>query len=470
MAIDPIHVVLFPFMSKGHTIPILSLSRLLLLRHDSSVTIFTTTANRPLIAASLSDTAASIIALPFPDNIPGLPSGVESTDQLPSISLFSTFAAATNLIKPHFEKALQSLPKVTFIVSDGFLPWTLQSASKFGIPRLVFYGMSNHAMSLCHDVIANRLLLETESDDEPFSVTNFPWIKLTKNDFEPVMSDRNQQKTPESDFLTEQFLATSRSYGLIVNSFYNLEPLYLDHWNRNCAPKAWCVGPLCLAEPPRVELEPHRKPPWVRWLDQKRAQGCSVLYIAFGSQAEISPEQFSEIKIGLEKSKVNFLWVVRRNQSELGVGDGFEERVKERGMVVREWVNQREILEHESVQGFLSHCGWNSVLESICAKVPILGWPMMAEQHLNARMVVEEMKVGLRVETWNGSVRGFVKWEGLKKMVEELMVGEMGKEVRRKVKEVGGAAVKAVEEGGSSWRTLNQLIDEVKTSSLPCRA
>ncbi|KAL2544802.1 UDP-glycosyltransferase 90A1 [Forsythia ovata] len=95
-------------------------------------------------------------------------------------------------------------------------------------------------------------------------------------------------------------------------------------------------------------------------------------------------------------------------------------------MLVKEWVDQREILEHSSVQGFLSHCGWNSVMESICANVPILAWPMMAEQPLNAKMVVEEIGIGLRVETSDGSMNGFVKWE---KLVKELMEGEMGKEL-----------------------------------------
>ena len=99
------------------------------------------------------------------------------------------------------------------------------------------------------------------------------------------------------------------------------------------------------------------------------------------------------------------------------------------------WVDQTEILNHESVEGFLSHCGRNSAMEAICAGVPILAWPMMAEQLLNARMVVEEIKIGLRVETVDGSVRGFVKAEGLEKMVKKLMEGEEGEVVRKKVKE-----------------------------------
>jgi hypothetical protein len=86
---------------------------------------------------------------------------------------------------------------------------------------------------------------------------------------------------------------------------------------------------------------------------------------------------------------------------------------------------------------------------------------MLAEQPLNARMVAEEIKVGVRVETVDGSVRGFVKWEGLEKMVKELMEGEMGKEVRKKVKEFAVMAKKAVDDGGSSSRTMDLLIDEL---------
>lgn len=98
------------------------------------------------------------------------------------------------------------------------------------------------------------------------------------------------------------------------------------------------------------------------------------------------------------------------------------------------------------------------MIESLYAKVTMLAWPMMADQHLNARMVVEEIKIGVRVETCDGSVRGFVKWEGLKNPAKELMEGEKGKEARKKVKGIGEAAINAVKEGGSSWQTLNDLI------------
>ncbi|KAH0731260.1 hypothetical protein KY289_002448 [Solanum tuberosum] len=145
--------------------------------------------------------------------------------------------------------------------------------------------------------------------------------------------------------------------------------------------------------------------------------------------ADISAEQIQEIAKGLELSNTCFLWVTRQNVIEHLAG--LEDRVKNRALIVKEWVDQNEVLNHKSNKGFLSHCGWNSILESICTKVPILALPFMAEQHLNARMVTEEIGVGLRIILRNGSVRGFVEAEEVEKMVRELMEGENGEMVRK---------------------------------------
>ncbi|MED6134892.1 hypothetical protein PIB30_041143 [Stylosanthes scabra] len=201
------------------------------------------------------------------------------------------------------------------------------------------------------------------------------------------------------------------------------------------------------------------KPRWIRWLDEKLEHKASVLYVSFGSQPDVSHEQLEEIAFGLEESSVSFLWVITKENWDLP--EGFEERVKSKGIVVREWVDQKEILMHESVRGFLNHCGWNSVLESVCAGVPILVWPLAADHHLAAKLVVEEIRVGLRVETSDGSVRGFVRREGLKKTVMELMEGEKGKEAMKKVSELACMAKKAVEESGSSWSNLESLLQEM---------
>ncbi|XP_009600824.1 UDP-glycosyltransferase 90A1-like [Nicotiana tomentosiformis] len=453
------HFVIFPFMSHGHTIPLLHLATLL--RHRFvAVTIFTTPANAPSIRDFLQDETISIIELPFPKDVDGIPPGVENTEKLPSMSSFYQFARAAKLMQPLFEQALLGLQPATCIISDAFLGWTQQSAEKFGIPRYFFFGMSIFATTLYQILGIERPQARAISPDEPFVFSTFPWLKLTRNDFEPPFGDL-EPKGPAVDFMLEQGSSLANSRGMITNSFYELEPRFADYWNQHLGPKSWCVGPLCLAKLPMTAQlsQPDKKyETWMQWLNSKLADRQPVLYVAFGTQAEISPEQIQEIARGLELSNTSFLWVTRPKVLEHL--EGFEERVKDRALIVKEWVDQCEVLRHKSIRGFLSHCGWNSVLESICAKVPILALPLMAEQHLNAQFVVEESGVGLRIMPRNGSTRGFVEAEEVEKMVRELMEGEKGKRVRKKVKEMGENAWEAMKEGGSSWSTLCLLIDD----------
>ncbi|VVA99318.1 unnamed protein product [Arabis nemorensis] len=468
MAVSSQHVVLFPYMSKGHTIPLLQFARLLF-RHrrkeptisvSVTVTVFTTPKNQPFVSDFLSDTPdIKVISLPFPENISGIPPGVESTDKLPSMSLYVPFTRATKLLQPFFEESLKNLPEVSFMVSDGFLWWTAESAAKFKIPRLVFYGINSYASSVSISVLKNKLFTEPEieSDSEPVTLPEFPWIQVRKCDFTHVVTD-SEQSDPAHELMMDQIMSNTTSHGFIVNSFYELESAFVDYNNSGDRPKWWCVGPLCLVDPPKPE---QAKQAWIHWLDREREEGRPVLYVAFGTQAEISNEQLKELALGLEDSKVHFLWVTRKDVGEI-IGEVFKDRISKNGMIVKDWVDQWEILAHESVKGFLSHCGWNSTQESICVGVPILAWPMMAEQPLNAKMVVEEIKVGVRVETEDGSVQGFVTREELSRKIKELMEGETGKIARRNVKEYSKMAKAALVQGvGSSWKNLDLLIEKL---------
>ncbi|MBA0675550.1 hypothetical protein Goari_017088 [Gossypium aridum] len=268
-------------------------------------------------------------------------------------------------------------------------------------------------------VFEDKLLVGVESDDELITVTQFLWIKVTRNDINILMP--NPTNSSQKFVIDQMKKSTSNNFGYIVNSFHELEKVYVNSWNSEATPKVWYVEPLCIAEP---ERKPQKKPFWIQWLDQKLAQG--------------------------------------KRESE-SLDEGFEERVKERGIVVKQWVDQSRILKHQCVEGFLSHCGWNSALESICYGVSILAWPKIAEQALNARMVVEEIKLGLRVEsTCNGMKPLFLKWEGLMKMVKELMEGEMGKQARKRVKQVAELGKMAMADAdGSYWQTLDLLINEL---------
>lgn len=310
MAVSSQHVVLFPYMSKGHTIPLLQFARLLL-RHrreqptfSVSVTVFTTPKNQPFVSDFLSDTPEiKVISLPFPENIPGIPPGVESTDKLPSMSLYVPFTRATKLLQPFFEETLKNLPEVSFMVSDGFLWWTTESAAKFKIPRLVFFGINSYASTVTMSVSRNKLFTEPEieSDTEPVTVPEFPWIQVKKCDFSNVIADP-EQSGPVQELMMDQIMSTTTSHGFIVNSFYELESAFVDYNNNSGDRPRWlCVGPLCLVDPPKPRGD---KPAWIHWLDRKREEGRPVLYVAFGTQAEISNEQLKEIALGLEDSKV----------------------------------------------------------------------------------------------------------------------------------------------------------------------
>ncbi|CAN4086168.1 unnamed protein product [Withania somnifera] len=464
---SPVHFVIFPFMSHGHTIPLLHLATLLRQRFID-VTIFTTPANAPSIRDFLRDVSISIIELPFPKDIQGLPPCVENTEKLPSMSYFYQFASATKLMQPLFEQALSTLQHPpTCVISDAFLGWTQESAEKFGIPRYLFFGMSIFATTLYQLLGIERPHAETTSLDKPFTFSSFPWLKFTRNDFEPPFGDL-EPKGPAVDFMIEQGISIAKSRGMITNSFYKLEPRFADYFNQHLGPKSWCVGPLCLTKQPMTaapsQTDDNKNDTWVQWLNNKLTEKQPVLYVAFGTQAEVSAQQVQEIAKGLELSNTCFLWVTRPHVLEHL--EGFEDKVKNRALIVKEWVDQKEVLRHKSIKGFLSHCGWNSVLESICAKVPILALPFMAEQHLNARMVTDEIGVGLRIMPRNGSMRGFVEAEEVEKMVRKLMEGEKGEKVRKKVKGVGENAEEAMREGGSSWSTLSLLIDDACAGKL----
>ncbi|RZC68096.1 hypothetical protein C5167_031351 [Papaver somniferum] len=398
-------------MAKGHIIPLVNLARLLFFhRKNITVTIFTTQENSAFIRQSLSDTKPSVVDLTLPKfTHPDILQGIESVDKLPSFSPFFAFANQTKLLQPEFERVLESLhPDVNCIISDAFFPWSLESASKLNIPRYEFNPASNLTLTI-FDILSNQNF-PVDSNDELFSLApKFPNIQLTKNDLEPEMTD--PQPGEATDFLSDMFSASSKPDNIISNSFCGLESEFEDYLNsrENSPPKVRSVGPLCLAAAPKVANsdEHKKKPTWIQWLDEMLDDEKPVLYVAFGSLAEITIEQFRELAIGLEDSGGNFLWVLRLPPGDEFIGE-FEEKIKGRGLLVKnQWVDQLEILRHDSVNGFMSHCGWNSVLESICESVPLLGFPIATNQYWNARMVEEHYGIGVKVVTRNGAVRGF---------------------------------------------------------------
>ncbi|CAK7354132.1 unnamed protein product [Dovyalis caffra] len=464
------HVVLFPFMAQGHTLPLLDLSKALSLQ-QIKVSIVTTPSNAKSIAENIANYPnINLVEISFPI-VDGLPKGCENTSQLPSMEFYGPFLHATKQLQRPFEQALKTMIKSKTpplcVISDFFLGWTLASCQALGVPRLVFHGMGVLSMAIGKSAWVHAPQQKSMSMFEPIDLPDMKLpFTLTRADLPGELIDSPNQDDPESQFLREAMEAEAKSWGVIVNSFQELEKSHIpsfESFYKNEA-KAWCLGPLFLHDRMKgLEKCTNQKDssmltPWLN----KQVAPDSVMYVSFGTQADVSDAQLDEVASGLEESGTPFIWVVRSKTWSLP--SGMEEKLKGRGLIVKEWVDQRQILSHRAIGGFLSHCGWNSVLESVSAGVPILAWPMLGDQFLNARFITDGLGAALSVKRIRNtdSNEVLVSREAICEGVKELMGGQKGKSARERAEALGRVAGRAVQRGGSSHDTLNKLIDQLR--------
>ncbi|KAL1199288.1 UDP-glycosyltransferase 73C7 [Cardamine amara subsp. amara] len=484
---DPLHFVVIPYMAQGHMIPLVDISRLLSQRQGVTVSIITTTQNVAKIKTSLSSSSSSsfpainIVEVKFPSQQAGLPEGCESVDMFVSMADMLKFFDAANSLEEQVEKAMQEMvqPRPSCIIGDMSLPFTSRLAKKFKIPKILFHGFSCFSLMCIQVVRESGILKVIESNDEYFDLPGLPdRVEFTKPQvsvLQPVEGDLKEstKKIIEAD---------NDSYGVIVNSFEELEVDYAREYRKARAGKVWCIGPVSLCNKLGLEkVERGNKASigqeqCLQWLGSQETG--SVLYVCLGSLCNLPLAQLKELGLGLEESNKPFIWVIR----EWGkYGDltkwiqetGFEERIKDRGLVIKGWAPQVFILSHPSIGGFLTHCGWNSTLEGISAGVPLLTWPLFAEQFLNEKLVVQILKVGLKIGVEKSMIYGqeeeigvMVSRESVRKAVDELMGDcKEAQERRRRVKELSDLANKALEKGGSSNSNIRLLIEDIVEQS-----
>ncbi|CAA0830429.1 UDP-glycosyltransferase 73C4 [Striga hermonthica] len=264
--------------------------------------------------------------------------------------------------------------------------------------------------------------------------------------------------------------------GTVANTFEELEPEYVRHYAQVKGKKVWCIGPVSLCNEDELDKAQRGKRASVdeheclQWLGSQ--EPGSIVYVCLGSMSRLAAAQLVELGLGLEGSGRSFVWVVMNvpDEFEKWFGDEkFEEKVKGRGLLIREWAPQVLILDHPSVGGFLTHCGWNSTLEGVVAGVPMLTWSVFAEQFSNEKFILSVAKTGVRVGVEVPVASGEeekvgvqVRSEGIKAAIEELMDGgERGAERRERARELRKMAKRAIEEGGSSYINLTRLINDV---------
>lgn len=248
---------------------------------------------------------------------------------------------------------------------------------------------------------------------------------------------------------------------VIERPYVNLMARVLPH------KKHWAIGPLNqVTSTLSAKKDSNGRHVCLEWLDKQTPR--SVIYVSFGTTTTFSDEQIKELALGLEESGQKFIWVLRDTEKgdvssegrKIELPKGYEERVKNVGLVVRDLAPQLEILEHPSTGGFLSHCGWNSCIESITMGVPIGAWPMHSDQPRNAVFVTAVLGVGTVVRDWNRCDE-VAAASAVAEGVRKLMASKEGEAMRRGAAELGAALRDSAAEGGASRMEFASFIAHI---------
>ncbi|XP_039144398.1 scopoletin glucosyltransferase-like [Dioscorea cayenensis subsp. rotundata] len=460
-----LRVFFIPFFAASHIIPMTELACLFAGHPGVEPTIVTTPANANLIRPTLDHHAASgchvhLLLHPFPSV--DLPASVENLSTVSAEESWKIYKAVELCRDIHHKLLTHHVPDA--IIADIPYWWTTDIAGELGIPRITFHVVGVFPQIIMNNLAKNRVHDNVPNDSHPFTIPDLPGPSITMVKSElPEFLRLHDHVTHAWDNMKRSQL---ESYGVVVNTFYELEREYCDLFKVVDSQRAWFVGPLALRGKREVEAS-FNKERCMRWLEKKEVG--SVVFVCFGSWYHFKDEQLRELALGLEGSGKDFIWVVRGDDEKMKMEwmpEGYEERVKEKGLVVKGWVPQAAILGHEGVGVFMTHCGWNSVLEGLSFGKPVLTWPLVFDQFINERFLVEVLKVGVRV--WDGfrsssendKDKVVVPAEAIARAMKKFSESNEEEMKKRAVqwKEIAGDAV---EEGGSSYKDLNCLINEL---------
>ncbi|XP_030973523.1 linamarin synthase 2-like [Quercus lobata] len=465
------HAVFLPYPSQGHLTPMMRLAKLVHSRGFHITFVNTEFNHRRLIRSKGLDYVKGLPDFRFetiPEGLP--PSDRDATQDIPALC----DSIRKNCLAPFKELVLKlnssesEVPLVTCIISDGFMSFAIKAGEELGIPEVQFWTASACGFLgyLYFTELIKRGIIPFK--DESFKYdgtleTPINWIPGMKNirlmDLPSFIrtTDINEILFDYSGSETRNCLNSS---AIIFNTFDELEHDVIEEITAKF-PHIYNIGPLSLLERhlPENQFMSISSSLWkedskcLQWLDKREPN--SVVYINYGSMTIITKQQFDEFAWGLANSKHTFLWIVR---PDVVMGDSiilpeeFFEETKDRGLLTT-WCPQEKVLAHPSIGVYLTHCGWNSMLESVCAGVPIICWPFFAEQQTNCRYACTTWEIGVEVNE-------DVKRDEIEALVKEMMEGEKGKAARQKASEWKKKAMEATNIEGSSYKNFERLIKE----------
>ncbi|KAJ7513559.1 hypothetical protein O6H91_23G004400 [Diphasiastrum complanatum] len=497
------HVVIAPFACHGHILPAISLARVLATK--GLFVTFVLSQHRitgPRSAAShLRSLQASLPSsfhlVAIPDSLPshGLVYAID--EGLDSVTLE---VERSQRMQQPFERLMDDLMAAdafpgapVCIISDAWLSWTQETADKLHIPRYVFYPSQPTVLAPLFylqvlqaqgrlPLKASSMIDDVEACDEDHLV-RIPGMPPLRNlDCDSRLLETFARSV--HDAYIQIWMIVHKAAGVLINSFYELDTVPIDALrNRSLNPSKvdiLTVGPLhfsaTFVHPASEAVEgrnvvSQEETHCLRWLDSQSAS--SVMYISFGTLFLPSLAQIHELALGLEASEQSFLWILRPptgilcRLEEFDVSsilpEGFLARIQKRGLIILNWAPQKLILSHSSTGAFFTHCGWNSTLESICMGVPMVALPQFADQRMNCKLLVNQLKVGVKPQR---GAKDLVERDEVERVTRLMLTGKEGMEMRSRAKQWSAAAVKAVEKGGSSDQNVDSFIMKMKQLSL----
>ncbi|BAS95002.1 anthocyanidin 5,3-O-glucosyltransferase [Oryza sativa Japonica Group] len=465
-------MVLYPGLSVSHFLPMMKLADELV-EHGYAVTValiddplqkqiaFTATVDRVIS----SKPSICFHRLPRVDHLPAVTTN-DGEFYLPGyLDLVRRHNEPLHgFLSSHFRGGIQAL------VVDMMSVEALDIAERLKVPGYLFHPSNASLFAFflqIPSICAESKRSFSELGDTPLEIPGLPPMPASH------FIDNRPEEPPESEVYKAVMDLVRRytnkcSNGFLVNTVDSLEARVVNtlrHARRQggrALPPFYCVGPLVNKAGERGE-RPERHE-CLAWLD--RQPDRTVVFLCFGSTGigNHSTEQLREIAVGLEKSGHRFLWVVRapvvsddpdRPDLDALLPAGFLERTSGQGAVVKQWAPQVDVLHHRATGAFVTHCGWNSVLEGITAGVPMLCWPLHSEQKMNKVLMVEEMGIAVEMVGWQ---QGLVTAEEVEAKVRLVMESEAGVELRARVTAHKEAAAVAWTDVGSSRAAFTEFL------------
>ncbi|KAF8015951.1 hypothetical protein BT93_H1485 [Corymbia citriodora subsp. variegata] len=460
----PPHFLLVTFPAQGHINPSLQFAKRLL-RVGAHVTFATAIRARHCMAESKSSSAG----LSFASFSDGYDDGLDNWDDV-DLYMDELDRRGSQTLSDLIALNHGNGRRFSGVFYTTLLPWAAEVARSHGIPSTLVWIQPATVLDFYYYYFHGYGDLIRSTGDNPSVPIQLPGLPpLMAGDIPSFCNAKNEYNFSLPLFQRHfEVLLEEANPRILANTFDALEPDAIRAVDKF---EVIGIGPLI----PSAFLDGQdpsdtsfggdlfkSSSSYMQWLDTKPK--ASVIYLSFGSISVLSKPQKEEMVRALLEAGRPFLWVIRESGKEERDEDrlSFKEELEKLGMIVP-WCSQVEVLSHPSVGCFVTHCGWNSTLESLVCGVPVVVFPQWSDQQTNAKLVADVWRTGVKVTP---NEQGLVE-SGQMRRCLELVVGdgEEGEEMRRNAQKFRELAREAVKEGGSSDKSLRAFVNEVREAS-----